>query len=106
MSVLNCTGDNTARLLVNCDNHDPNQKLAGQGRLASNQCGCGCSVVDTNTHYSRVQSAGDSPSVSLQPPTCRPAPVSHNVHFSCCYTTKQKQAMQGKAISGGETVGK
>lgn len=107
--VLHFSGDDTARLLASCDNHDPGQKLMGQGRPApgvqptSCHCGCGCSVAG-NTHYGTVQSAGDSPTPSLQSPTCRPTPVSHNVHFSCCYTTRQKQALQGKAIN--ESVGR
>lgn len=109
IDLLNFLGDDTARLLASCDNHDPDQKLVGQGRLApggqlvSCRCGCGCSVA-SNTHYGTVQSAGDSPTPNLQSPTCRPAPVSHNVHFSCCYTTRQKQALQGKAVN--ESVGK
>uniref|UniRef100_A0A1B6L0X5 Uncharacterized protein n=2 Tax=Graphocephala atropunctata TaxID=36148 RepID=A0A1B6L0X5_9HEMI len=92
--------DDTARQLAQCDSDvHPGKAQEPQGgtEYVSCKCGCGCRVARPDTS----QHAGDGP--RLRPLACRPAAVSHNVHFSCC-TPKKTIASRGEVVGPPEKI--
>ncbi|KAG8280777.1 hypothetical protein J6590_073517 [Homalodisca vitripennis] len=94
--------DDTARQLAQCDSdmyQGTVQKVQyGEGEYISCKCGCGCRVaLPPNVS----QHAGDGP--RLRPLACRPAAVSHNVHFSCC-TPKKSDVSRGEVVGPPEKI--